>query len=294
MQAQGGSDRSLAVADLFLPFYQSSTSLAYFDLRGVATTNEEFEGNLGVGYRTVVGDLFGEEAVMGGYEFFDLRQSANNNTYYQGAAGVELLTDTFEARINGYLPNSDRNVLVPGGNFIGLSGTTVTTFQLGDVVEQALPGIEGELGVNLDLSEELRANITGGYFHFARDSIEVSGPKARLELSYADPLGWDGALLTFGGEIRHDDINDTNANGFVRLSIPLSANPVPQRELSKRARKLGRYVYRDVDIVVPTVRDTANVGGNEDVVGAPLPPGSAPGAPSVRIRRSSRSAARST
>ena len=171
--------------------------------------------------------------------------------------------------------------MVPGGTRIGLSGTTVTTFQLGAVVEQALPGIEGEIGFNLDLSEELRANVTGGYFHFARDSIEVSGPKARLELSYADPLGWDGALLTFGGEIRHDDINDTNANGFVRLSIPLGSNPVPQRDLSKRARKLGRYVYRDVDIVVPTVRDTANVAPNEDVVGAPLPPGSAPGAPTA-------------
>jgi hypothetical protein len=281
LQAQGGSDRGIATADLFVPVWQDAGSVAFFDLRGIATTEEEFEGNLGLGYRTVVGDLFGEEAVAGAYAFFDVRQSQNDNTYIQGAVGLELLTDTFEGRINGYLPNSDRNVVRPGGPAgIGLVGTTVTQLNTLGIVEQALPGAEIELGVNLDLSDDIRANLTGGYFHFERDDTRVSGPKGRLELSYSDPFGFDGAILTFGGEIRHDDIRETDANGFVRLSIPLGANPTPQRDLSPRARKLGRYVYRDVDILVPPVVDNSTVGGGgAPLEGSPEADGSGTGAP---------------
>ncbi|MEM6620716.1 MAG: inverse autotransporter beta domain-containing protein [Pseudomonadota bacterium] len=281
LQLEAGNDRGIGTADVFLPFFQDERSVAFFDLRGVATTQEEFEGNVGVGYRRAVGDLFGEEVVLGAYAFFDLRESENDNQYYQGTFGAEFLTDTFEARINGYLPNSDRNVIVPGGSGIGVFGTTVQQFSLVGLVEQALPGVEAEVGVNLDLSDDVRFSATGGYFHFERDSTQVAGPKGRLELQWSDPFDIDGALLSVGGEIKNDRVRDTQATGFIRFSIPLSANPTPQRDLSARARKLGSYVYRDVDIVAPVVFDNGFAGPNVDVTGGPLAPNSAAGSPSA-------------
>lgn len=281
LQLEAGNDRGIGTADVFLPFFQDERSVAFFDLRGVATTQEEFEGNVGVGYRRAVGDLFGEEVVLGAYAFFDLRESENDNQYYQGTFGAEFLTDTFEARINGYLPNSDRNVIVPGGSGIGVFGTTVQQFSLVGLVEQALPGVEAEVGVNLDLSDDVRFSATGGYFHFERDSTQVAGPKGRLELQWSDPFDIDGAILSVGGEIKNDRVRDTQATGFIRFSIPLSANPTPQRDLSARARKLGSYVYRDVDIVAPVVFDNGFAGPNVDVTGGPLAPNAAAGSPSA-------------
>ncbi|MEM1164041.1 MAG: hypothetical protein AAGJ28_24180, partial [Pseudomonadota bacterium] len=135
-------------------------------------------------------------------------------------------------------------------------------------------------GVNLDLSEDMVFRGTGGYFHFERDLAKVAGPKARLEVEISDPLGWDGTALTFGGEFRRDSLRGTDASGFVRFSIPFGSDPEPRASQSKRTRKLGRYVYRDIDIIAPTVVDRTSESV-ETVVGAAPPPNSAPGTPSA-------------
>ncbi|MEM6661545.1 MAG: inverse autotransporter beta domain-containing protein [Pseudomonadota bacterium] len=280
-QAQAGTEDESGTVDMFVPIAQTPDSVAYFDVRGVATGDEAYEGNIGLGYRQTVGEVFGEEAVVGGFVFFDVRKSVNQNTYYQGTVGLEFLTDTFEARAMGYLPNADRNVIAPGTTRTVVNGTAVQRVTSGALIEQALPGAEVELGLNFDLTDAITIRGTGGYYHFERDLITVAGPKARAAVQFADPFGLDGATLSLGGEIRDDDFRDTDASGFVRLSIPIGVDPKPFRSLSARTKKLSRYVYRDRDIVVPTVVDT-RTESVEDVIGAAPPPNSAPGTPNAQ------------
>src|SRR5262249_23235216 len=100
----GGSNFSYGDVDIFLPLWQDQTSLLFGDLRGTFTTQTSQEGNFGIGYRT----LIDPEWILGGWVFFDIKNSQNSNLFYQASAGAELLSVDWDFRVNGYFPlNTD-------------------------------------------------------------------------------------------------------------------------------------------------------------------------------------------
>src|SRR5262245_14781205 len=100
----GGSNFSFGDVDIFLPLWQDQTSLLFGDLRGTFTTQTSQEGNFGIGYRT----LIDPEWILGGYAFFDIKNSQNDNLFYQASVGAELLSVDWDFRLNGYFPiNTD-------------------------------------------------------------------------------------------------------------------------------------------------------------------------------------------
>ncbi len=114
------SDRSLASPKFLIPLAQDRNSLLFTDLRSRIDDHGSEEYNVGLGYRTMRGDW-----IYGGYMFADYLSSANNNHYWQGTGGLEALSEDWDVRINGYLPEgaehstggSSRFFIDGGGNF---------------------------------------------------------------------------------------------------------------------------------------------------------------------------------
>lgn len=101
--AKAGNKRSIAQPILFIPIEQNDTSLVFADIRGMVDTNHAREGNFGLAYRQVT-----EGFIMGGYVFFDRRQTHFKNIFNQYTVGLEAFNNVWEWRFNAYLPTSKR------------------------------------------------------------------------------------------------------------------------------------------------------------------------------------------
>ncbi|MGJ8570402.1 MAG: inverse autotransporter beta domain-containing protein [Hoeflea sp.] len=251
-----GGKRTLGQVNLFAPLAQDADSLLFADLRASAWTGDVQEGNFGAGYRQIVpGGFFGTDAIFGAYGFFDARRSSYENMFYQGTFGAELITERFEFRANGYLPTGKQYVVGSTGSGVALNGVNIVSTGT-ELVERALPGFDVEAGIKIDFSEAA-IRLNAGYFRFERGDTLVEGPRFRAEVEIEDPFGFQGAKLSFGGEIRTDKVRGTEASGIVRLRMPIGgiSNSVEaERQLSGLDRLMTRRVYRDDDIVSPVVQ----------------------------------------
>src|SRR5262245_36038313 len=100
----GGSNFSFGDVDIFVPLWHDQSSLLFGDLRGTFTTQTSQEGNIGIGYRI----LIDPEWILGGWVFFDIKNSRNDNLFYQASVGAELPSVDWDFRINRYFPiNTD-------------------------------------------------------------------------------------------------------------------------------------------------------------------------------------------
>ncbi len=254
IEAEGkwGSERSLGEIGAFLPVWQNEKTLVFGDVRGRFDDQSTSEGNFGGGIRYQVTDQW----IVGGYGFYDRRHTRSNNTFEQATIGAEALSENWEMRINGYIPESDEKTVNAGiSSTTGLaSGGTLqlSTTTSGGVVERALPGFDMEVGHRFELPGNWEFSTYGGGFHFeADDYSKVSGPRGRAELSYKNtPYLGDGSKVTLGFEAQHDDVRDTQSWGIARIRIPLNYNNAKKTsELSSLDQHMTTRINRDVDIV---------------------------------------------
>ena len=71
-----------------MPLWQTSDSLIFADIRAQMDDDEGYEGNWGLGYRTIKDNCW----ILGAYGFFDRRRTENQNYINQGTFGVEALS----------------------------------------------------------------------------------------------------------------------------------------------------------------------------------------------------------
>ena len=253
----GINAHSFGDVDIFLPLWQDQTSLFFGDLRGTFTTSPSQEGNFGLGYRTQLNT----DWILGGYGFIDIQNSKNNNLFYQGSLGAELLSVDWDFRLNGYLPFNGGGQTVSGGNGSGnlvIFGNNFG-FQTNDTKKEfALYGFDGEVGWRVpifpvDGDMDLRV-FAGGYYFAHSDVDTIAGPRGRIEarLYDIDFLGLQ-SRLTAQGVIQWDQPRGTQGFGGLELRIPLgivtgSTGP----KLNPLDRRMVDRVQRDVDIVTET------------------------------------------
>src|SRR5689334_24223804 len=115
--------RSFGDVDFFIPLWQDQGSLLFGDLRGTFSAQPTEEGNFGLGYRTQISP----EWILGGYGYFDIANSPNDNLFYQVTLGVELKSVDWDFRLNGYIPiNPDGGSINHDSNpNIHISGNTI-------------------------------------------------------------------------------------------------------------------------------------------------------------------------
>lgn len=216
---KGGNDRSLFDIGAMLPLWQSDLDLLFGDLRGRFDDEEASTGQFGLGFRTMVHP----EWIFGAYSYYDLRKTTQRNRFNQFTAGLELMSEEWDVRLNGYFPNESGK---PSGISQGISNGTIVSnaFQ-----ERAYRGFNFEVGKRIlhwgrfDTSE---VRWFASYYSFDSDASgfrSIEGPATRIEYRNYD-LPWlsEQSRLTAGVEYSWDDVRDDQYWAYVRLQIPFS------------------------------------------------------------------------
>ena len=82
-----GGSRNIGRLGFTLPIFQKMNSVLFLSIIGMKDTARHIEGNFGAGYRT----LFNPNWIIGGYGFYDMRKTQNNNYLKQATLGIEAL-----------------------------------------------------------------------------------------------------------------------------------------------------------------------------------------------------------
>lgn len=259
LEGRTNSDRSILYPKLLIPLAQNENSMLFTDLRMRADDNSSEEYNVGLGYRQIHNGL-----IFGAYGFVDHLSSATGNNYWQGTAGLELLSEDWDFRLNGYLPESTKNVLTPGtpAGLVIDSGGNFGLSSGGGLRERAMPGVDGEIGYRLPI-DMVDMRLFGGFYHFSADGFEdVSGPKARAELTVKHEH-WntlpEGVELTVGAQFQNDGPREDTTTALAQIRIPLGGGGSSTANLSRLERRMTNFIERDVDIVAGAGKGPATV-----------------------------------
>jgi len=258
LTTKAGDDRRIGRFVFMCPVWQSPDSMFFSDIRSTFDNDENFEGNIGFGFRRIIRGIDNNDFIWGIYGFYDRLKSSADNQFNQGMFGAELLKNKFELRGNIYLPEN-RSYIVGSRtiNSVSLSGTTVMVRNQSLVArERALPGFDAELGYGFNLGQKDKLWVHGGYFNFNHsDSPEISGPRLRLHCELNDVFGMPESTLAIGVEVQHDKIRKNDTFACISLSIPFGAPRDPWRESGKKRdieSRMMRPVIRDVDVITNT------------------------------------------
>ena len=241
--AKPGSDRSIAKGDLFLPLQQNEDFLLFGNLKANFDDQSYKEGNAGIGARKLY-----DNWIVGGWVFYDWKESSTSNTFDQMTVGGEFLSNDWDLRANAYFAENkvkdsdDASVVELNGNQIQA--------RLGE--ERALPGFDVEVGRKLPFLEDSRFFV-GGYHYDASGFEKVSGPRLRLEMRFHDlPLFSSfskGSRLTLGAEYTEDSVRGSETFGLLQLRIPFGGKGKNKRSLTSLERRMVETIQRDDDII---------------------------------------------
>ncbi len=250
-EGKAGTERNLGEVDIFIPLAQDEETLFFTNLRTRLDDDDGIEGNFGFGLRHMLENGWN----LGGYGYFDIRNSSHGNTFTQVALGVEALSMDWDVRANAYIPVGTTRYRENSLSTVDFSGASIMYAQ-GE--ERALHGFDVEIGRRLPLFEPdapQQLRLYAGGYRFSEDDVDtVEGPRGRLDLTFDNvPFLWEGSRFSVGAEIQHDDPRGTQGFASFRLRIPLqifrnSAEP----RLSAMERRMTDPVIRDIDIVSQT------------------------------------------
>lgn len=268
LTAEAGTDRSIGSVELTVPLTQQEHSLLFVDGRVSFDTDDQAEGSFGLGYRFELN----LDAILGFYAFAEAVRSENDNYFYQGVFGTELLMEDWQARANFYLPDDstedigtvyEGDVRVVGNEFL-LEGTNFE--------EGLMTGGDIEVGRRIWERRDIWAYV--GYFYFDDSGFEeVHGPRIRGEWIFDTDDLIGGSYMTLSGEWRHDDLRGSEAFAGLQMRIPLGGTS--GKRVSAYRRMQWRYwamqerIRRDQDMLVgiketPVIKPAVNAATGEE------------------------------
>ena len=253
-----GTERSLGQPDLFLPILQDTNDMTFFNLRGQLQfdNTDVSEYNIGLGHRHMFTDW-----ILGGYGYYDHRNTQLGNAYRQFTGGMELMSVDWAFRVNGYLPENKTETVTGGATFNAVRAGDQLNMEIDGIVqEKALPGLDGEVGYLLPIPwdgytavfDETRV-YAGGYHFNGEDQFEsVTGPRGRVEWrAYDLPVLGPGSRFMMGVEAQWDEPRGSQAFGLASLRIPFDvfSDKSERTQLAGLDRRMLQPVIRDVDVV---------------------------------------------
>ena len=264
------ADRSLASPKFLIPLAQDDSSMLFTDLRSRLDDHNSEEYNVGLGYRQINNGW-----IYGGYVFADYLSSSNSKQYWQGTAGLEALSENWDFRVNGYLPESTKHQLTagsPGNIIIDGGGNIFIGGGVGGTYEQALGGFDGEVGYKLPI-DDVDLRVFGGAYYFdANDIDSVSGPKARFELTFNEEntsFLSNGMEFTVGAQYQNDGPREGTTTALAQFRVPFGYEG-ESKKLSKLEKRMTNFIERDVDIVAgeaggaPIAQEAATIAGESN------------------------------
>lgn len=242
VQAAPGTQSTTGQVELMLPYVLEKGVIAFGDLRASTSGNGLYSASLGAGLRAQQPNGW----TLGAHAYFDTGNTASGHTYQQLSGGLELLGDTWEFRLNGYVP-----VGTTANHHDAASAVWAANgrLQMRQGYEVALYGVDAEAGIRLPVFAEGAGQslklFAGAFAYDSAMTDPVSGVSARAEWQVADlHTALPGASLTLGASARYDSSNALSASVFARLSAPIGG-PTPQ---AAGADALTRRVERKTAI----------------------------------------------
>ncbi|WP_246681008.1 hypothetical protein [Mesorhizobium sp. B2-3-15] len=211
-----------AALEGFIPIKQSAESVLFLDVRAKHDFKDAFGQDIGLGIRRIVNP----DLMLGGYAYFNA-ESYGGTQFTGGTLGVEAITPNFDAHVNVFVPiKGDSTDHSTSSTLSMVSNQLIEQISVLDHRDYAAWGIEGEVGakVPFDLPDRHSLRLDIGGYHFEDphgDDGSVTGAKAGIEYEIGDVFG-TGTSLTFTGEVRNDNRDDTQFAGSVRLNIPFN------------------------------------------------------------------------
>lgn len=254
-----GQERSILMSEFWVPIAQDDESVLYGDLRMMGDDHDNREGNIGVGYRQMLG-FKNLKGVGGAHAWLDRRITERGSHFHQITLGAEWLGDDMDVRLNGYIPLSDkREIEIPNANpqAPAFTGTGIVVDTNGRILEEPQGGFDIELGWELgshidfikDHTDSVR--VYGGAYYFDGENTEnVAGWRTRLAADITQDV-------QIGARFQRDD--ERGSQGFLEATIrfPFGQKKSYRRE-GLRAR-LDESPERDIDIVTgDVVTDTGD------------------------------------
>ncbi|RUR07331.1 hypothetical protein [Legionella sp. km772] len=199
----GGNQQLGGFGDGMVPLFQAPDRMFFANGTVLLGQNQRVTYSGGLGYRQIKNTFLGE-AILGVFGFVDYYRTRLNHQYTQINPGLEWLAERYEARLQGYIPASSRsvtygdtfasaipqNVLFDSGrstqglaNAVGhrLIDTPV------HLVEDFGPGVELELGRQVNFGKGMWVRA-GGYHYSYKNSQDINGVQANLELAIKDSM----------------------------------------------------------------------------------------------------------
>ncbi|MDF1823613.1 MAG: right-handed parallel beta-helix repeat-containing protein [Verrucomicrobiales bacterium] len=275
VQYKGGNSRHIGQLGFTIPFAQNEDTLLFLDFRGRIDDQDTEEFNLGLAYRK----LLPNEWIFGAYGFFDRNTTAYGNEFDQGTVGFEFLSEDWDFRVNGYLPDlkGQDAGLAPGFGSISTIGNqfVIDTRRL---EERAYYGGDYEIGKRVVVfgENENEVRVFGGGYYFDNDApgyAYIAGARVRIEARLFDlAMFGEGSRVTLCGDVQWDQVRDTQGFGGIAIQIPIgkwtkgSLAPIGTSSRYGGLTNLGRRMYdpiiRDIDVV----SQSASIGNAADLL----------------------------
>jgi hypothetical protein len=243
-----GTERSIALTEFWVPIAQNPRdgSVLYGDLRMMGDDQDNSEFNVGAGYRKMVTTALMGEGIVGGHVWYDRRLTERGSKFNQLTAGMEWFSDVWDAKINAYLPlNKDKHFTQanPNGTNARFSNNQIILNTDQSVVEEALPGLDLELGLNLSFMDDVTdsTRVYGGVYHFQGDKAEnVTGWRARIASDVTSDF-------QVGARFQRDDVR--GSQGFLEATLRFPFGNKKSYQQDGIYARLDESPERDIDIV---------------------------------------------
>ncbi|WP_201323917.1 inverse autotransporter beta domain-containing protein [Pseudanabaena sp. lw0831] len=239
-----GIDGNTSV-ELRIPLNQTPENFFYLNPQIRVFNNGRIGSNLAVGYRSL-NDV--AKYVLGGYFAYDNRDTGAQ-FFQQISAGLEFFAESWDMRLNTYLPVGKTNTQ--------LSETILNTgsFQGNQFLidrdrrfDAAMSGVELEAGTIITTGDAgyLRPYV-GTYYYTATNSVGALGIKGGL--------GYYGELINAGLSIQNDRIFGTSI--LFNIGINFSNRPARGVNPPTLLERMNEPISRSSSVIVEnqTVRD---------------------------------------
>jgi hypothetical protein len=218
---------SYGEADVWLPLWQSASSVAYADVRYQKDENTQWDFAAGGGYRWLSDDM---ERLYDIYGFYNSYNSQYNNQFQQVMGGGNFRTDNWTVRGNYYYSVGPTQYNIASLNTLTFAPTTPgQTLQNYGLLSYGYENnyINGgviEIGRTIPYSAGL--SLFGGYYGFASSDARpfVNGFRARAEYRLDEAFNFKTPFIrhiTLESMYQYDNVYKGAFTVGARLDIPL-------------------------------------------------------------------------
>lgn len=243
---RASSDRSILMTNLWVPLQQTDTDVLFTDIRLMGDNNDNREGNIGLGYRTLSTQPLLGKGIWGGYGYIDRRSTKLGSLFNQVTLGTEWLKEDSDLRLNVYIPLSDEkshttdNVESATPYF---SGTGLVVDTAGMAVEEPQRGFDIEFGHKIpfiaDKTEDARFYM-GAYYFKGDVTPDVAGWRTRATIDVTPDF-------QIGARFQKDD--ERGSQGFLEATVRFPFNQKKSIKTSGLHGRMDESPERDIDIV---------------------------------------------